>query len=79
MKSRITLFTFIVYKNLNFQKKINKSHIQAKMDRRRHKALGGFHSGGRPQSAAGRRRPQTADRTMTPVSMPGQAEGTRLL
>jgi hypothetical protein len=49
------------------------------MDRRRHKALGGFHSGGRPQSAAGRRRPQTADRTMTPVSMPGQAEGTRLL
>ena len=48
------------------------------MDRRRQKGMGGFHSGGRPMSAAGRRRPQTADRTMTPVSMPGQAEGTRL-
>ncbi|CBY18555.1 unnamed protein product [Oikopleura dioica] len=54
----------------------SEQQLQAKMDRRRQKGMGGFHSGGRPMSAAGRRRPQTADRTMTPVSMPGQAEVT---
>ena len=68
----------ILYFKTLLQNIRNKTYFQAKMDRRRQKGMGGFHSGGRPMSAAGRRRPQTADRTMTPVSMPGQAEGTRL-